>query len=133
MERSQRDKVDKREQFENRGRVEKREKIESLSKTVVGHSGNSDVDLTVNIEIETRSIAYGMLCSLYAKGELTDFELEKGLRKLENLIERDKRNKKHHRNVDNKPKLFEFPRSDESKDGHHRSERKKTGSHRNWL
>lgn len=131
MERSQRDNVNQREEFENRDRVEKRGKIESLSKTVVGHSGNSDVDLTVNIEIETRSIAYGMLCSLYAKGELTDFELEKGLRKLEDLIGRDKRHKKHHTNIDNKPKLFEFPRS-EKKDGH-QSDRNKSGSHRNWL
>ncbi|EMR07269.1 hypothetical protein C772_00914 [Bhargavaea cecembensis DSE10] len=136
MEKSQRDKIVKRDRFENRDRVEKREKVENLSKTVVGHSGNSDVDLTVNIEIDTRSIAYGMLCSLYARGELSDFELEKGLRKLEDLIERDRRdrrNKTRHSNAGTKPKLFEFPRSDEKKDDHHRSDRKRAGNKRNWL
>jgi uncharacterized protein YegL len=122
MERSQREKV------------EQREKIETLSKTVVGNSGNSDVDLTVHIEIDTKSIAYGMLCSLYAKGEISDFELEKGLRKLEDLIDRDKRNKKHHSNNDTRPKLFQFPGTDEKKSDRHRSDRKKTGSNnRNWI
>jgi hypothetical protein len=136
MERSHREsKFDKRENKVDKreNKIDNREKIENFSKTVVGHSGNSDVDLTVNIDIDTKSIAFGMLCSLFAKGELSDVELEKGLRKLEELIDRDKRRKKHHSNSNHKPKLFEFPEHDEKRDDRHRTDRKKSGNHRNWL
>ena len=68
--------------------------IENKLNTLVGHSGNSDVDLTVNIDIDTKGIAYGMLCSLYAKGELTKLELYKAIHRLDKLIERDKREKR---------------------------------------
>jgi ribosome-associated translation inhibitor RaiA len=85
--------------------------IENKLSTVVGHSGNSDVDLEVNIDIDTKAIAYGMLCSLYAKGDLSDVELEKAIQKLDSLIERDKRKRKSNNNIniENKPKLFDFP------------------------
>ena len=53
--------------------------IENELNTLVRHSGNSDVDLTVNIDIDTKGIAYGMLCSLYAKGELTKLEVYKAI------------------------------------------------------
>ena len=66
---------------------------ENQLNTLIGHSGNSDVDLTVNIDIDTKGIAYGMLCSLYAKGELTKLELYKAIHRLDKLIERDKRKK----------------------------------------
>jgi hypothetical protein len=84
--------------------------IENKLNTLVGHSGNSDVDLVVNIDIDTKAIAYGMLCSLYAKGELTELELEKAIQKLDRLIERDKRNKKLNNEpiIENKPRLFDF-------------------------
>jgi hypothetical protein len=87
--------------------------IENKLSTVVGHSGNSDVDLVVNIDIDTKAIAYGVLCSLYAKGEINDLELEKAIKKLDSLIERDNRNRKSNTNttiIENKPKLFDFPR-----------------------
>ena len=61
---------------------------------IVGHSGNSDVDLLINIDIDNKSIAYGMLCSLFAKGELTELELEKAVQKLDSLMERYKNEKK---------------------------------------
>ena len=69
------------------------EPTENQLNTLIGHSGNSDVDLTVNIDIDTKGIAYGMLCSLYAKGELTKLELYKAIHRLDKLIERDKRKK----------------------------------------
>ena len=73
--------------------------IENKLNTLVGHSGNSDVDLTVNIDIDTKGIAYGMLCSLYAKGELTKLELYKAIHRLDKLIERDKRKKEMNNNL----------------------------------
>ena len=72
---------------------------ENKLNTLVGHSGNSDVDLTVNIDIDTKGIAYGMLCSLYAKGELTKLELYKAIHRLDKLIERDKRKKELNNNL----------------------------------
>ncbi len=85
--------------------------IENKLNTLVEHSGNSDVDLTVNIDIDTKGIAYGMLCSLYAKGELTKLELYKAIQKLDKLIERDKRKKEHKNNpyIENETKLLDSP------------------------
>ena len=79
--------------------------------TIIGHSGNSDVDLVVNVDIDTKAIAYGMLCSLYAKGDLTDQELEQAVRKLDNLIERDNNKKRsdYGYTKESKVKLFQFP------------------------
>ncbi|GIN64408.1 hypothetical protein J27TS8_44010 [Robertmurraya siralis] len=87
--------------------------VENKLNTIVRHSGNSDVDLEVNIDIDTKAIAYGMLCSLYAKGELSEMELNKAIQKLDTLIERDKRKKKldnnnYQVNIGRKPKLFDL-------------------------
>ena len=65
---------------------------ENQLNSLIRDSGNSDVDLTVHVDIDTKAIAYGMLCSLYAKGELTELELERAIQKLDRLIERSKRN-----------------------------------------
>ncbi|WP_428912316.1 hypothetical protein [Niallia sp. Krafla_26] len=79
--------------------------------TIIGHSGNSDVDLVVNVDIDTKAIAYGMLCSLYAKGELTEQELERAVRKLDKLIERDNHKKRTEPGdtKESRVKLFQFP------------------------
>ncbi len=77
--------------------------IENKVHSLVGHSGNSDVDLVVNIEIHSKASVYG---SLYAKGEITELELEKAIEKLDYLIERDKKRKKSNKNPvsEHKPK-----------------------------
>ena len=84
---------------------------ENQLNTLIGHSGNSDVDLTVNIDIDTKGIAYGMLCSLYAKGELTKLELYKAIHRLDKLIERDKRKKemKNNSDIDNETIRLDSP------------------------
>jgi hypothetical protein len=83
--------------------------VENKLKTSIDHSGNSDVDLAVNIDIDTKPIAYGILCSLFAKGELSESELEKAIRKLDSLIERDKKRRKSNNDTrsEARPKLFE--------------------------
>ncbi|MCM3584597.1 hypothetical protein M3182_02420 [Mesobacillus maritimus] len=84
--------------------------VENQAKTLIRDSGNSDVDLTVNIEIETKAIAYGMMCSLFAKGELDEIQLEKAVRKLDALIDRDKNRKKNKSTSGvSRPKIFQFP------------------------
>ncbi len=94
--------------------------IENKLSTVIGHSGNSEVDLVVNIDIDTKAIAYGMLCSLFAKGDLTESELEKAIKKLDSLIERDKKRKnKNNDSIEvNRPRIFDFPNQN---------------SRRNWI
>lgn len=68
-------------------KVEKR--LENRLNTLIDKSGNSDVDLVINIE--TKAIAYSILCSIYAKGEINEMELERAVKKLDSLIERDQR------------------------------------------
>ncbi len=64
------------------------------SQSLVGNSGNSDVDVNIKINIDTKAIAYGMLCSLFAKGDLTELELDKAVHKLDKIVEADLQKKK---------------------------------------
>jgi hypothetical protein len=84
--------------------------IENQAKTLIRNSGNSDVDLTVNIEIETKAIAYGMMCSLFAKGELDEIQFDKAVQKFDELMEKDK-NRKNNKSSPraSTPKIFRFP------------------------
>lgn len=99
-------------QAENNLQLEKQVENTLQAQTTIGHSGNSDVDINVNIEIETKSIAYGMLCSLYAKGDLTEQELEKAIDRLDKLIEKDRKNKKkiEYTTTESQPKLYSTPK-----------------------
>ncbi|MFS0671583.1 hypothetical protein [Ornithinibacillus sp. 179-J 7C1 HS] len=75
--------------------MEKR--IQNKLKTLIDKSGNSDVDLVVNIE--TKAIAYSILCSIYARGDINEVELERAVDKLDALIERDRRKQKERNQV----------------------------------
>lgn len=49
-------------------------------------SGNSDVD--INIQIETASIAYMYACSLYATGQIDEDQFNRMIEKYHHLIKR---------------------------------------------
>jgi hypothetical protein len=84
--------------------------VQNKLNTLIGHSGNSDVDLVVNIDIDTKAIAYSILCSLHAKGELNEQELENAIQKLDSLIERDKKKQKERDQfIENRSRIHEFP------------------------
>jgi hypothetical protein len=51
----------------------------------IGHSGNSDVDINVNVQVDTMPIAFAILCSLLATKQLTNEEFDLAIRKLEVL------------------------------------------------
>jgi hypothetical protein len=51
----------------------------------IGHSGNSDVDINVNVQVDTMPIAFAILCSLLATKQLTSEEFDLAVRKLEAL------------------------------------------------
>lgn len=67
----------------NKSRQADTDANENLAK--IGHSGNSDVDVHVNVQVDTRPIAYAMLCSLLATQQITHNEFKKALDKLEEL------------------------------------------------
>ncbi|TRZ37037.1 hypothetical protein CEQ21_16230 [Niallia circulans] len=52
----------------------------------IGESGNSDVDVYVNVEVNTNPIAYAMLCSLLATKQITRSEFDEAIRNLERLM-----------------------------------------------
>ncbi|MBR7796185.1 hypothetical protein GT022_08995 [Agaribacter marinus] len=72
------------------------------NKSVVKHSGNSDVD--VNVHVDTKPIAYAMLCTLLASKQISNEEFEEAVSRLDKLTNREKRKMK---NVDDfiRPKL----------------------------
>lgn len=67
-------------QFRNKGSSD----LDS-NQASIGHSGNSDVDVHVNIDVDTRPIAYAVLCSLLATKQLSQSEFEIAVKKMEEL------------------------------------------------
>lgn len=52
----------------------------------IGESGNSDVDVYVNVEVNTNPIAYAMLCSLLATRQITRPEFDEAIKHLDRLM-----------------------------------------------
>ncbi|OXS64698.1 hypothetical protein B1B01_25260 [Priestia filamentosa] len=61
-----------------------------LNKTSIGHSGNSDVDVTVDVEVDTMPIAFAMLYSLLTSKQISDKEFELAIRRLKSWNSRGK-------------------------------------------
>lgn len=80
MENPKEDKKSNVYQIRNNGSTE----LDSNSATI-GHSGNSDVDVQVTIEVDTRPIAYALLCSMLATKQLSQSEFETAVKKMEEL------------------------------------------------
>ena len=49
--------------------------VENNVKSIVGHSGNANVD----VEVHITAIAYAMLCSMYATGSLDEREFRESV------------------------------------------------------
>ncbi|MCE4050733.1 MULTISPECIES: hypothetical protein [Bacillaceae] len=73
-------------QFRNNGNAEL-----DTNNAQIGQSGNSDVDVYVNIEIDTKPIAYALLSSLLATKQITRFEFEEAIKNLEKLTKKQKK------------------------------------------
>lgn len=54
----------------------------------IGQSGNSDVDVYVNVEIDTKPIAHAMLCTLLATKKISKKEFEEALINLEEITKK---------------------------------------------
>ena len=72
-------------QFRNNGNAE----LET-NNAKIGQSGNSDVDVYVNIEVDTKPIAYAMLSSLLATKQITRSQYEEAIRNLKELTKKPK-------------------------------------------
>jgi hypothetical protein len=75
----------------------------------IGRSGNSDVDVT--IDIDTTAIAYAMLCSLFATDRLNSQEFDKAVKKFDSLMKKKGKPNpsSYHNNGASTPKLFSVP------------------------
>ncbi|EKN67709.1 hypothetical protein M670_00314 [Schinkia azotoformans MEV2011] len=59
--------------------------IRNSNSTEVGQSGNSDVDLKIDVHVDTTAIGYAILCSLLATKQMDNDEFNKAVRKLEEM------------------------------------------------
>jgi ABC-type transporter Mla MlaB component len=59
--------------------------IRNTNSNEVGQSGNSDVDLKIDVHVDTTAIGYAILCSLLATKQMDNDEFKTAVRKLEEL------------------------------------------------
>ncbi|MBS4192147.1 hypothetical protein KHA94_18435 [Bacillus sp. FJAT-49705] len=63
-------------------------KINNESKNSIGQSGNSDVDLQVDIHVDTTAIGIAILCSLLATKQMSNVEFEEAVKRLEEITKK---------------------------------------------
>ncbi|PLT31395.1 hypothetical protein [Peribacillus deserti] len=68
--------------------------IHTNAQSQVSHSGNSDVDVNLNVQVDTTAIAYALLCSMLATKQMTEKEFDIAVKKLEGLTDGKKDKKK---------------------------------------
>ncbi|MEH7346735.1 hypothetical protein V7122_23075 [Bacillus sp. JJ1532] len=79
---------------ENRNSAEARSKeqntikINNESKNSIGQSGNSDVDLQVDVHVDTTAIGFAILCSLLATKQMSNLEFEQAVKRLEEITKK---------------------------------------------
>ena len=62
-------------------------KIKSENINTIGQSGNSDVDVQIEVFVDTTPIAFAILSSLLATKQMTPTEFNEAVRRLENLTQ----------------------------------------------
>jgi hypothetical protein len=58
----------------------------------IDRSGNFDVDVQVDVHVDTTAIAFALLCSLLATKQMNNEEFEEAVRRLESLTHQGKNN-----------------------------------------
>lgn len=51
----------------------------------IGNSGNSDVDMNLEVHIDNTAIGFAILCTLLATGQMNEREFQTSVKKLEEL------------------------------------------------
>ncbi|PLR96794.1 hypothetical protein [Bacillus sp. T33-2] len=75
--------------------------------STIGHSGNSDVDVNVQVHVDTMAIAYAILCAMLGTNRMTNSEFESAVQKLEELTNRHKDRVMQSQNDVSKVTLFD--------------------------
>ncbi|KKI93645.1 hypothetical protein WQ54_03280 [Bacillus sp. SA1-12] len=88
---------------EKKGKQKVKNIKQNDNKASINTSGNSNVD--ISIDIDTRAIAYAVLCSLYATDKLNESQFQKALEKFESVMKTNA-NKNGH----NQPNVIELPK-----------------------
>ncbi|WP_284037916.1 MULTISPECIES: hypothetical protein [Neobacillus] len=60
-------------------------KIRNEGLNSIEQSGNSDVDVHVDVHVDTTPIAFAILCSLLATKQMSNFEFEEAVDRLQSL------------------------------------------------
>lgn len=63
--------------------------IRNTNSTEVGQSGNSDVDVKIDVHVDTIAIGYAILCSLLATKQMDNDEFKTAVRELEKLTRKN--------------------------------------------
>ncbi|KKK38240.1 hypothetical protein WQ57_09925 [Mesobacillus campisalis] len=53
----------------------------------IGNSGNSDIDLNVEVKVDTTAIGFAVLCTLLATGQMNELQFQEAVRKMEELTQ----------------------------------------------
>lgn len=67
---------------------------QTVVKSAIKDSGNSDVDVDVNLIVDTTPLAYAIACFLHSTGKISDKEFTHMIKDLKFLIEENKRSPK---------------------------------------
>lgn len=86
---SQRQLIDNNNNAESRSFEQDKIKIRNETINSIGQSGNSDVDIQIDVHVDTTAIAFAILCSLLATKQMNNVEFEEAVERLQNLNLRD--------------------------------------------
>lgn len=84
--------LDNKNKSASRSDVDDTIKIKNESLNSIGQSGNSDVDVQVDVHVDTTPIAFALLCSMLANKQMNRMEFEQAVRRLERLSVRNENN-----------------------------------------
>lgn len=82
---SQKQLMDSKNNAEARSFELENTKIENKGINSIERSGNSDVDIQIDVHVDTTPIAFAILCSLLATKQMNNLEFEEAVSRLQNL------------------------------------------------
>ncbi|WHY79008.1 hypothetical protein QNH20_07710 [Neobacillus sp. WH10] len=82
---SQRQLIDNKNNAESRSIEQDNIKIRNETINSIGQSGNSDVDIQIDVHVDTTAIAFAILCSLLATKQMNNVEFEEAVERLQSL------------------------------------------------
>lgn len=91
-----------------------------FNKSSIGKSGNSDVDVNVNVIVDTTSIAFAYLCSMLATKKMTNDEFETAVQKLEEMTHRHSKRLENQNDLSNVKVFNQYKQQKKREQDQHR-------------